>query len=398
MTPEEARRRAREFSDLNAFISFTEEQGDGPAVAVKDLIDVKGTVTTGGSSLLPDSPSQVDAQVIIELRKYGCSVMGKTNLHEWALGATSNNRHFGPVRNPLDPRRVAGGSSGGSAAAVAAGMCDWAIGTDTAGSIRIPAALCGVVGLRPTVGTVSTEGVVPLSFTLDTVGPLAKDVPTLASAFELMSGRRLRQKDIPSLESWKLAVPSGWVIDLDHEVQSAWTSETKDLPEINFPERRRLYECTTTIVLKEAARFHRRMVEDAAERYDLSILADIQMGLELSSESYVAALSEKRRMDHEIEEALADWDALIIPTTSCVAPLLEESGTAREKLNRFTRPLSLSGHPVITLPMPTAGDLPIGVQIFGKFGQDADLLRIAAAFETSWNDRAWQSNQAIGEP
>lgn len=383
MTPDEARRRARESSNLNVFISFTQEQGDGPSVAVKDLIDVKGTVTTGGSNLLPDSPSSEDAQVIMEIRKHGCAVIGKTNLHEWALGATSNNRHFGPVRNPHDPRRVAGGSSGGSAAAAAAHMCDWAIGTDTAGSIRIPAALCGVVGLRPTVGTVSTEGVVPVSCTLDTVGPIAEDVRTLASALELMSGGQFVPEDIPTLESLNLAVPAGWVTDLDAGVHAAWRSVAKDLPEIDFPDRRRMYDCTTTIVLEEAARFHRRMVHDAADRYDVNILGDIQAGLNLTRESYVSAQIEKRRIDQEIEEALADWDALVTPTTSCVAPFLEDSGAVREPLNRFTRPLSLSGHPVITLPTPTEGDLPVGIQIFGKFGRDADLLRIAAAFEAS---------------
>lgn len=386
MTADEARRRARDSADLNAFISFTEEQGDGPAVAVKDLIDVKGTVTTGGSDLLPDSPSSWDAPVIAEIRKRGCVVVGKTNLHEWALGATSNNRHFGPVRNPRDARRVAGGSSGGSAAAVAAEMCDWAIGTDTGGSVRIPAALCGVVGLRPTVGTVSTEGVLPLSSSLDTVGPLATDVATLTTALEMMSGGSFVPNDIPSLGSLKVAVPAEWIGDLDAEVESVWKSVAKDLPEIDFPDRQRLYGCATTIIMEEAARFHRRLVHDAADRYEAGPLKDIRMGLEVSRESYVSARVEKRRIDREIEKALADWDAVITPTTSCVAPLLEQSGTAavREQLTRFTRPLSLSGHPVITLPAPTAGDLPVGIQIFGKFGRDADLLRIAAAFEASW--------------
>ncbi|HZU16135.1 MAG TPA: amidase, partial [Candidatus Dormibacteraeota bacterium] len=187
MTPDEARERIRHRSDLNAFISLTDEDGRGPVVAVKDLVDVRGTVTTAGSRLLPQVPADRDAPVIARMRQAGCVVIGKANLHEWAFGLTSENPHYGPVRNPLDPSRVAGGSSGGSAAAVAAGMCDWALGTDTGGSIRVPAALCGVVGFKPTLGTVDTEGVVPLSRTLDTLGPLAPDVRSAASALEAMS-------------------------------------------------------------------------------------------------------------------------------------------------------------------------------------------------------------------
>ncbi|HEY4865779.1 MAG TPA: amidase, partial [Candidatus Dormibacteraeota bacterium] len=159
MTPAQARERIRERSDLNAFISLTEEDGEGPVVAVKDLVDVRGAVTTAGSVLLPSVPAEDDAPTVRRMREFGCVVVGKTNLHEWAFGVTSDNPHYGPVRNPRNPELVAGGSSGGSAAAVAAGMCDWAVGSDTGGSIRIPAAFCGVVGFKPTVGTIDTEGV-----------------------------------------------------------------------------------------------------------------------------------------------------------------------------------------------------------------------------------------------
>ncbi|MDP9248662.1 MAG: amidase [Candidatus Dormibacteraeota bacterium] len=187
MTPAQARERIRERSDLNAFISLTEEDGEGPVVAVKDLVDVRGAVTTAGSVLLPSVPAEDDAPTVRRMREFGCVVVGKTNLHEWAFGVTSDNPHYGPVRNPRNPELVAGGSSGGSAAAVAAGMCDWAVGSDTGGSIRIPAAFCGVVGFKPTVGTVDTEGVVPLSRSLDTLGPLASDVRSAARALEMMS-------------------------------------------------------------------------------------------------------------------------------------------------------------------------------------------------------------------
>src|SRR5437868_10914537 len=156
MDIEAARRRSAERAELNAFISLTEETGDGPVVAVKDLVDVRGTVTTAGGVLLPNERAEVDAPLIGEIRRHGCVVVGKTNLHEWAFGITSNNPHHGAVRNPRDPERIPGGSSGGSAAAVVAGMCDWAVGSDTGGSIRIPAGLCGCVGIKPTFGMVST--------------------------------------------------------------------------------------------------------------------------------------------------------------------------------------------------------------------------------------------------
>src|SRR3989442_1957908 len=145
-------------------------------------------VTTAGGVILPAEPATDDAPVITRIRQAGCVVVGKANLHEFAYGVTSVNPHYGPVRNPYDSSRVAGGSSGGSAVAVAEGMCDWAVGSDTGGSIRIPAAFCGVVGFKPTIGTVETEGVIPLSRSLDTLGPLAPDVRSVARALEMMSG------------------------------------------------------------------------------------------------------------------------------------------------------------------------------------------------------------------
>ncbi|HSP07959.1 MAG TPA: amidase, partial [Candidatus Dormibacteraeota bacterium] len=166
MELDEARKRIRERSDLNAFISLSSEQGEGIVVAVKDLVDVAGMVTTAGGVILPDIPAREDAPLIRRIRREGCVIAGKTNLHEFAFGVTSANPHYGTVRNPHDPTRAAGGSSGGSAVAVAAGMCDWAVGTDTGGSIRIPASLCGVAGFKPALGSIDTDGVIPLSWSL----------------------------------------------------------------------------------------------------------------------------------------------------------------------------------------------------------------------------------------
>src|SRR5262245_7654625 len=236
MTPAEARERIRARADLNAFISLTDEDGDGPIVAVKDLVDVRGTVTTAGSSF-PGPPAERDAPLVRRLREAGCVVIGKANLHEWAFGVTSQNPHYGPVRNPRAPGHIPGGSSGGSSAAVAAGLCDWAVGSDTGGSIRIPAALCGVVGFKPTIGAVDTEGVVPLSRTLDTLGPLAPDVAAAARALEMMSYLTglLPERPRPPAEL-RIAAPRGWGTGLEPLLAEAWSSLTAGLPEIDLPD------------------------------------------------------------------------------------------------------------------------------------------------------------------
>src|SRR3984893_11984113 len=178
----EARHRIRQHAVLNAFISVSGENGSGTVVAVKDLIDVAGMVTTAGGIILPKVPAAKDAPVIEHIRAAGCVVVGKANLHEFAYGVTSVNPHYGPVRNPHDASCVAGGSPGGSAVAVATRMCDWAIGSDTGGSIRIPASLCGVVGFKPRLGSIDVAGVIPLSHSLDTLGPITPDVASAAGA------------------------------------------------------------------------------------------------------------------------------------------------------------------------------------------------------------------------
>jgi aspartyl-tRNA(Asn)/glutamyl-tRNA(Gln) amidotransferase subunit A len=174
--------------------------------------------------------------------------------------------------------------------------------------------------------------------------------------------------------------------DLDPGVGATWSAVAKDLPEIDFPDREHLYAVTTTVILQEAARFHRGFVRIAAERYDPAILSDIQAGLAVTSAEYVDALREKRLLERRIEEAMEGWDAVITPTTACVAPTIESSGSARPSLTRFTRPLSLAGHPVLSVPGPGDG-LPVGIQFFGRFGADGDLLGVAAAFEKAWAER-----------
>ena len=197
-------------------------------VAVKDLVDVRDRHHRGRCAASRTSRRRPTRYWSAELRRHGCVVVGKTNLHEWAFGITSNNPHHGTVRNPRDPTRIPGGSSGGSAVAVAAGMCDWAIGSDTGGSIRIPAGLCGCVGFKPTIGMISTEGVFPLSRSLDTMGPLAPDVRSAAEALEMMSGLAGIVPDEVQ-GGHRLAVPRGWLDDLDEETRAAWEGKSPEL-------------------------------------------------------------------------------------------------------------------------------------------------------------------------
>ena len=376
----EARRRIEERADLNAFISVSTEEGAGTVVAVKDLVDVAGMVTTAGGIILPNEPAQQDATVVERIRGHGCLIVGKTNLHEFAFGVTSVNPHYGAVRNPHDPSRVAGGSSGGSAVAVAAGMCDWAIGSDTGGSIRIPASLCGVVGFKPELWSIDTAGVVPLAWSLDTLGPIAADVAAAAKSYTLMSGEPVSLEDI---EPPRLAMPRGWVAGLDEPTAAAWELVSAGLPEIDFVDRMQLFSTGLTILLVQAATYHRRWVEQCPEKYGADVLAHLRRGLTVLGVDLVEAMREQPRLSLAAADAMEAFDALLLPATAIVAPPVEAGDDVREPLTRFTRPFNTTGQPVVVLPAPVRG-LPVGIQVVGKTNEGA--LRAAM-----WLEREWQN-------
>ncbi len=383
MKLEDAKRRIAQDSELHAFISISDETGDGPVVAVKDLVDVKGTVTTAGGIILPKTPAANDAPVVQRLRRHGCVMVGKTNLHEFAYGVTSVNPHFGAVLNPHDPARVAGGSSGGSAVAVASRMCDWAIGSDTGGSIRIPSALCGVVGFKPAFGSIDTTGVIPLSRSLDTLGPMAPDVATAAQAFAMMTG-----ETAPSMPSStpRFAVPANWVRDLDDQTSRAWALVSRGIPEIQFVEHGALFRDGLTILMVEASAYHRRWVAEYPDKYGADVLTLLRRGLEILAVDYEEARAARPGLQAAAHAAMSDVDALILPTTAIVAPLVTAGIEAREPLARYTRPFNLTGQPVVSLPAPVNG-LPVGIQVVGRTNAGA----LAAAM---WLERAWRSPAA----
>lgn len=377
-----ARARILALARLNAFISISDETGDGPVVAVKDLIDVKGLVTTAGGRQLPNLPATSDAPVISRIRSFGCVVVGKTNLHEFAYGSTSDNPHYGPVRNPHDETRIAGGSSGGSAVAVATGMCDWAIGTDTAGSLRIPASLSGVVSFKPSQGAVSTEGVFPLSASLDVVGPMALEVSSLAEAMAMMTGRPEFGSAGPGT-GLRLGVPAAeWVDGLDAETASAWRHASEGLPPVGLPDRAGMSQVCTTISMYEASSYHQGWVAAHPELYGSDVRERLIQGAQIPSSDYVQALARRAELLAEVEKAMGDFDAILVPVTAMVAPIIG-GPDVREPMTRFTRPFSATGQPVVTLRAKVRG-LPVGIQVVGHANDDLHLLEVALALEADW--------------
>jgi Asp-tRNA(Asn)/Glu-tRNA(Gln) amidotransferase A subunit family amidase len=378
-----ARKQILERADLNAFISVSSEEGQGTVVAVKDLVDVAGMVTTGGGVILPREPAAEDAPVVRRLRHEGCVIVGKTNLHEFAYGVTSVNPHYGAVRNPYDLDRVAGGSSGGSAVAVAAGMCDWAVGTDTGGSIRIPASFCGVVGFKPALGSIDTTGVIPVSRSLDTLGPMAPDVATATRAYSMMSGEPA--PPAPAGEP-RLAVPAGWVMDLDEPTARAWKLVSAGLPEFEFVPREPLYNVGLIILLVEAAVYHRRWAAEFPEKYGADVIGHIRRGLDVLAVDFDEAIVAWPKLREDAMNAMDGIDAMVLPATAIVAPLIGIGTEVREPITRYTRPFNASGQPVVTLPAPVKG-LPVGIQVVGKTNSGA----LAAA---AWLEQRWKTLKA----
>src|SRR4029077_7074292 len=371
----QARQRILERADLNAFISVSSEEGSGTVVAVKDLVDVAGMVTTGGGVILPREPATADAPVVKRLRTEGCVVVGKTNLHEWAFGVTSTNPHYGAVRNPHDLDRVAGGSSGGSAVAVAAGMCDWAIGSDTGGSIRIPASFCGVVGFKPAFGSIEMGGVIPLSRSLDTLGPMATDVAGAARAYTMMSGEPIQ---LDPTRGPRLGGPAGWVTDLDEQTDRAWKVVSAGLPEVDFVDRGPLYSAGLTVLLVESAVYHRRWLAECPEEYGADVLENLRRGLVVLGIDFDEAIVALPSLHEAAMRAMHGVDALVLPASAVVAPTIGVGTEVREPVTRYTRPFNTSGQPVVCLPAPVRG-LPVGIQVVGKTNSDA--LNAAAWLE-----------------
>jgi aspartyl-tRNA(Asn)/glutamyl-tRNA(Gln) amidotransferase subunit A len=381
----------------------------GVPISLKDNIHTAGIRTTAGSKILRDFIPKEDAVVVAQLKDAGAVLLGKTNMHEFAYGVTSNNPHFGPVRNPWDLTRIPGGSSGGSAAAIAAGLCYGSIGTDTGGSIRIPAALCGVVGLKPTWGRISSEGVVPLSPLLDCTGPLARsvhDVAILTAAIYVRVGREPNFLNPSTLKAnprkFSLGLPRQMFFDaLSPEVRSAFDSALRDLSrlgmktaDISIPLLDETEEAGNLIAWAEAALFHRQQgyFPARAADYGDDVRSRLETGTKVTAVDFLQALEIQKQLVQQLHLALAeaDVDAIVVPTTPIDAPLLNQETSrigandypTRALLLRLNRPANLAGTPSLTVPCGfTRAGLPIGLQMMGGVSSETILLRIANAFE-----------------
>ena len=380
----------------------------GIPVGLKDLIDTAGIPTTAASTLYKHRIPKNNAVVTQKLADAGAVLLGKQNLHEFAYGASSMISCFGEVRNPWDPGRIAGGSSGGSAAAVAAGMGLGAIGTDTAGSIREPAALCAVVGFKPTYGQVSTKGVIPLSVSLDHVGPLACTVADAALLFQaIVEDRGARALEDDFLARWKrsrlrlrLGVPRPFFYDeLDAEVADAMESALQvlagfatEVREISLPP-----DTDRTLQAAEAYAVHAASVEKTPELYQPETLRRIKTGEHITSDQLAVCRSHLDASRKKIRQVFTSTDVIVTPTTPIPAPAIAELKQHPEQLRprellllRNTRPFNIWGMPTISVPCGfTKAGLPIGLQIAGPLGRDDLVLEFAYAYEqaTAWHER-----------
>jgi len=385
----------------------------GVPIALKDLIETAGVRTTSASKLHENRIPDKDAEIVRRLRQAGAVILGKNNLHEFAYGGSSLVSHFGDVHNPWDFNRIAGGSSGGSAAAVAAGLAFAAIGTDTAGSIREPAALCGCVGLKPTYGRVSSRGVIPLSTSLDHVGPLTRSVADAAIVLQAIAGYDaddITSAKIPvpdyisapkeDAKSLRVGVPRAFFFDdLDAEVATAMEHALHGIEtlvdsvcevQIDVPTDR-------TVSVAEAYAYHAENAGKTPGLYQPETLRRIRQGESISAREYIQRRHELEQARRSITSVFADVDVLITPTTQIPAPKISDLKANPEALRpaelillRNTRPFNVWGLPAISIPCGfTQGGLPIGLQIAGAHWREDVVLRLAHAYEqaTAWHKR-----------
>lgn len=318
------------------------------------------------------------------LEEAGYATVGKTNLHEFAYGITSENEHFGDVRNPLDEARRPGGSSGGSAAALAARLCDAALGTDSAGSIRIPAACCGIVGFKPTHGRVPLEGCFPLAPTWDTAGPMARSVTDCVAMMGALAP--MEPAGLEALDGIRAGV--GWLEDADPGVSARVRAAADLFPsraEIDFP----VPDDLSAVFMHEAANVHRDLFAAHRVLYGRNVRAKIERALEVTDTEYEAGLRERERYIAEAEEAFEDFDLLVVPTIGTVAPPVHvPEPELRESILRFTRPFNILGWPALALPCGAAEHgLPASVSLVGRPGDDALVLAVGEAIEEALRPR-----------
>ena len=385
----------------------------GIPIAVKDLFETKGVRTTAGARFFSEHVPEDDAVAVKKLKAQGAVIMGKTNTHEIALGVTTNNPHYGTTRNPWDTTRIPGGSSGGSAVAVATGMALGALGTDTGGSIRIPASLCGVVGLKPTYGRISVRGVFPLSWNLDHVGPLARTVRDVALMLQVLAGYDAEDPfsiDQPvddylvnleaGVRGWRLALAVGeYVEQSDAEVLQAVEAAAALLQglgavveKVDASFLRQAAVSNGVMTPADGAAYHRERLAEHPDWFGADVRQRLETGRAFSATDYILARKTQTEMKHRLGRLFSEYDALLIPSTAITAPTIEGHDAVEQanRLTRFTSPFNLTGLPAISVPCGFNKDgLPIGLQIVSGAWREASVLRVARAYESQvdWGSR-----------
>jgi len=408
--------------DLNAYISVRAERAlaeaasptPGPLfgvpVAVKDVIDVAGERTTAASKILADAkPARRDASVVERLRAAGAIVLGKLNLHEFAYGALTTSPHFGPTRNPWSPDRVCGGSSGGSAAAAAADLAAGTLGTDTAGSIRIPACFCGVTGMRPSTGLVSNVGVVPVSWTFDTVGPIARSAEDCSLLLEAIApDYRAGLRDGP--RGLRVGAVEHLFDRADARVATAVDEALRDVPatveRVDGSALDHAGIVQQLLMLPEASAFHLPWLRTRLADYGADVRARLLAGLALPATAYPTGLRAQRWLEQKVQPLFERYDLLAAPTMPIVAPRIGEDPVElnaqwvpyRLALIAFNSPWSCLGLPVVSVPCGFVDGLPVGLALVGRRFEDATVLRAAHAFQraTDWHERRPPSQRGEG--
>lgn len=371
----------------------------GIPLSLKDLIDLSGSPTTAASRVRQGDMAKHDAIVVRRLKDAGVVLVGKCNLHEFAYGTTSEDSAFGPVRHPLDPSRSAGGSSGGSAVAVATGMCFASVGSDTGGSIRIPAALCGIVGLKPSYGELPLSGVFPLSASLDHIGPMTRSVEDAWIVFKAMKGEPVsrigRRRDLGEV---RLGLPRPYFFDiLDEEVRAHFEDRVSRLKaagariqDVQIPHAPDAPPVYLHIQAPEAASVHTRLLQEQPDAYTPNVRSRLEAGRYLLAEDYVRAQRGRLVLRREVDALLQTCDALLLPTVPIPAPLIGAVDVAfgvrkelvRAVMLRMTQLFNLTGHPAISIPAGlTSSGLPCGLQIVGRRNATDELLEIALVCE-----------------
>ncbi len=367
----------------------------GTPFAVKDLFDVQGRVTHAGSKILLDAaPAERDALVVQRLRAAGAVLVGTLNMDEFAYGFSTENAHYGPTRNPHDPSRIAGGSSGGSAAAVAAGLVPFTLGSDTNGSIRVPAALCGVFGLKPTFGRLPRDGVTPFVASLDHVGPFARSVQDLETVYGCMlDAPPVTLEGAPAERPLRVGVLDGWFrASATPEALAAVDQVAAAFPDVRrveLADAERARSAAFCITACEAGELHLEDLRSRPQDFDPATRDRLIAGALLPSALYLQAQRFRSRFRSEVARVFEDFDVLIAPSTPCSAPrigqaTIEVDGrpfAVRPNLGLYTQPISFIGLPVIVLPVHAPGALPHGVQLIGRPWSEPLLFAVARELE-----------------